>query len=394
MYNFEPAEEQKALATAAREFCQKEVKPHNAKFEEEWESHTTMWEVLRKAAEVGYLGLDIDPEYGGGGVDAMGIMAVLEEIAAVNGGLACVIGDTYFAHTPIVIAANEEQRERFLRPMAFTTEPNLGAILMTEPPSGADIENERMGLRTVKVTLKEIGNDLVLNGTKAWASNTGIAYLYVVVCSTDPAKGPESSAIVVVEGDTPGMSFGKVEHKMGMAEDQNREVYFEDCKIPRKNLLGKIGDGYKILQTTLRYNRLGAGMISVGIARGAFEYALDYAKTRVVGGKCLIEHSLIQAMFADMATKIDAARLLVYRSAWANRTRNPMRETYSDMAKVFGTNVGMEVTTKCVQLCGANGYSKDLPLEKYMRDAKIVQIYLGPNELLNTLIGWRLGGSP
>lgn len=392
MYDFEPTEEQSALASAVREFCKKEVEPYNTRFDDEWESHETMRKILGKAAELGYLGLSISSEYGGGGMGAMELMAVLEEMAAVNGGLACVIGDTWFAQTPIIIAANDEQRERFLRPMASTTEPNLGAILMTEPQSGADIENERMKSRTIKVSLKEVEDDLVLNGTKCWATNTGIAYLYVVVCSTDPTKEEEGSAIVVVERDTPGMSFGKIEHKMGMPEDQNREVYFEDCKIPRKNLLGRIGDGHRLLQTTVRYNRLGAGMISVGIARGAFDYALDYAKTRVVGGKRLIEHSLIQAMFADMATKIDAARLLVYRSARANRTRHPQRYAYSNMAKVFGTNVGMEVTTNCVQLCGSNGYSRDLPLEKYMRDAKIVQIYLGPNELLNTLIGWEIGG--
>ena len=151
MYDFEPTEEQKRLAAEVREFCRKEVLPYNAKFEDEWESHETMWEVLRKAAKIGLLGLPIDPEYGGSGVDAMGIMAVLEEIAAVNGGLACVIGATWFAQTAIIVAANDEQRERFLRPLASTTEPNLGAILMTEPPSGADIEDERMKLRTVKV---------------------------------------------------------------------------------------------------------------------------------------------------------------------------------------------------------------------------------------------------
>jgi acyl-CoA dehydrogenase len=393
MIDFELTEKQRALQTMARDFALREIKPLNDKFEDDWATHKYMWQVLKKAAEIGLLGMPIEPEYGGGGASGLEIMPVLEELAAVNGGVATVIGDTWFAQTPIIIAATDEQRERWLRPLASPTEPNLAAILMTEPASGADIESERMELRTCKVILKEDRDELVLNGTKAWASNTGISFLYVVICTTNPNLGAEGSAMVVVEKDTPGMTFGKVEHKMGMAEDHNREVYFDNCRVPRKNLLGKIGGGHRLLQRTVMYNRLGSGMISVGIARGAFDYSLDYAKTRVVGGKRLIDHSLIQAMFADMATKIDAARLLVYRSNWANRTRHPMRDVYSNMAKVFGTNVAMEVTTNCVQLCGSSGYCKDLPLEKYMRDAKIVQIFLGPNELLNTLIGWRLGGS-
>jgi len=152
-------------------------------------------------------------------------------------------------------------------------------------------------------------------------------------------------------------------------------------------MLGKVGDGAKILHRTLIYNRLGGGMISVGIARGAFEYALNYCKKRIIGGKPLIKHSLISSMFADMAIKIDAARLLVYRSAWANINKHPQRDRYSNMAKVFATNIAMEVTTNCVQVMGSYGYSKEYPVEKYMRDAKIVQIFLGPNELLCQLIG-------
>ena len=167
---------------------------------------------------------------------------------------------------------------------------------------------------------------------------------------------------------------------------QGRRVFRANVfKMLKKE--GKIDDGYKVLQGTIVYNRLGAGMISVGMARGAFEYALNYCKDRVVGGKSLVKHSLISAMFADMATKIDAARLLVYRASWSLRARDPNRVRYSNMAKVFATNMAMEVTSNCVQLMGSYGYSKEYPVEKYMRDAKIVQIYLGPNELVQQLIG-------
>ena len=387
MYNFQLSEERRQFQEMAKKFAEKEVRPLNDKFDDDWETHRYMPQVLKKAAELGFMGLTIEPKYGGTGADGMTIMAVLEELAAVNGGVACVIGDTWFAQTPIIIAANEEQRERFLRPLAARDEANLGCICMTEPASGADIEDSRMRLRTVKTIIKEDGDDYIINGVKIWPSNAGIASHYVVIATTDPKLEDKGSCVVVVEKDTPGLSFGKIERKMGMPEDQNREVIFEDVRIPKSNLLGKIGDGHKILQTTVAYNRLGAGMISVGMARGAFEYALKYSKDRVVGGKPLIKHSLVSAMFADMATKIDAARLLVYRASWSLRARDPNRARYSDMAKVFATNIAMEVTSNCVQVMGSYGYSKEYPVEKYMRDAKIVQIYLGPNEMVQQLIG-------
>lgn len=387
MYNFQLSEERRQFQEMARKFAENEVKPLNDKFDDDWETHRYMPQVLKKAAELGFMGLTIDPKFGGTGADGMTTMAVIEELAAVNGGVACVIGDTWFAQTPIIIAANDEQRERFLRPLASREEVNLGCICMTEPASGADIEDSRMRLRTVKTIIKEDGDDYIINGVKIWPSNAGIASHYVVIATTDPKLEDKGSAIIVVEKDTPGLSFGKIERKMGMPEDQNREVIFEDVRVPKNNLLGKIGDGHRILQTTVAYNRLGAGMISVGMARGAFEYALGYCKGRVVGGKPLIKHSLISAMFADMATKIDAARLLVYRASWSLKAKNPHRARYSDMAKVYSTNMAMEVTSNCVQVMGSYGYSKEYPVEKYMRDAKIVQIYLGPNEMLQQLIG-------
>ncbi|OPX34525.1 MAG: hypothetical protein B1H11_10795, partial [Desulfobacteraceae bacterium 4484_190.1] len=357
MYNFQLSEERRQFQELARKFAENEVKPLNDKFEDDWSTHKYMAQVLEKAAALGFMGLTIDPKFGGTGADGMTIMAVLEELGAVNGGVACVIGDTWFAQTPIIIAANEEQRERFLRPMASKEEVNLGCICMTEPASGADIEDDRMRLRTVKTIIKEDGDDYIINGVKIWPSNAGIASHYIVIATTDPKLEDKGSAIIVVEKDTPGLSFGKIERKMGMNEDQNREVIFEDVRVPKSNLLGKIGDGHRLLQTTVAYNRLGAGMISVGIARGAFEYALGYCKGRVVGGKPLIKHSLISAMFADMATKIDAARLLVYRASWSLKTKNTNRARYSDMAKVFATNAAMEITSNCVQVMGSYGYS-------------------------------------
>jgi len=387
MYTFELSEERKQYQEVARKFAETEVRPLNDKFDDDWDTHTYMSQVLKKAAGLGFMGLPIAVEYGGSGADGMTVMAVIEELAAVNGGVACVVGDTWFAQTPIVIAANEEQRKRFLTPLASREEPNLGCICMTEPASGADIEDPRMRLRTVKTIATEDAGHYVINGVKIWPSNSGIASHYVVIATTDPKEEEKGSCIFVVEDGTPGLSFGKIERKMGMPEDQNREVIFENVRVPKDNLLGGIGDGQRILQTTVAYNRLGAGMISVGMARGAFEYALQYCKSRVVGGKPLVRHSLISARFADMATKIDAARLLVYRASWSLKKRDPHRARYSDMAKVYATDMAMEVTSNCVQLMGSYGYSREYPVEKYMRDAKIVQIYLGPNELVWQLIG-------
>jgi len=390
MYNFGLSEERLQFKELARKFAENEVKPFNDKFEDDWNTHKYMGMILKKAAQIGFMGLSIPPKFGGTGADGMTIMAVIEELAAINGGVACVISDTWFAQTPIIIAANEEQRERFLTPMASREEANLGCICMTEPASGADIEDSRMHLKTVKTIIKEDRDHYIINGVKIWPSNAGIASHYVVVATTDPKLEDKGSAVIVVEKNTPGLSFGKIERKMGMHEDQNREVIFEDVRVPKSNLLGKIGDGHRILQKTVAYNRLGAGMISVGIARGAFEYALKYCKERVVGGKPLIEHSLISAKFSDMATKIDAGRLLVYRASWSLKNKSPNRARYSDMAKVFATNAAMEITSDCVQVMGSYGYSKEYPVEKYMRDAKIVQIYLGPNEMVQQLIGMSL----
>ena len=390
MFQFELSEERKLIQEMAAKFAQKEILPVRDKFEADYAEGKVVDPILLEAARAGLLGFPIEEKYGGSNGNNMDTMVILEELAAVDGGMATVIGDTWFAMTPIIIAAKGEQRERFLRPLASRTEANMGAICMTEPAGGADIEDPRMQLRTCRTIVKEEGDDLVINGMKAWPSNSGIAHLYVVVATTDPSLGEKGSCLVVVEKGRKGLSFGKPEPKMGMHADRNSDVVFDNVRVPKANQLGKTGEGAAILRKTLTYNRLGGGMISVGIARGAFEYALGYCKERVIGGKPLIQHSLISAMFADMGTKIDAARLLVYRSAWSNMRRDARRERFSDMAKVFATNMAMEVTTQCVQVMGSYGYSKEYPVEKYMRDAKIVQIFLGPNELLSQLIGGSL----
>jgi len=208
-----------------------------------------------------------------------------------------------------------------------------------------------------------------------------------VVATVNPELGDEGSCLIVIPAGTPGLSFGKPIKKMGMDADINAEIFFDNVTVPRENLLGKVGDGAKLLQRTLIYNRTGAGAIATGIARGAFEIALNYAKERTVTDKPLIEHEIICAMFADMATEIEAARLLYLRAAWFNAQRGLANMAWSTIAKVYASDVAMRVTTNAVQVMGSYGYSREVGVEKHMRDAKIMQIYIGANELNRQVIG-------
>jgi alkylation response protein AidB-like acyl-CoA dehydrogenase len=243
-----------------------------------------------------------------------------------------------------------------------------------------------MHSRTIKTIIRAAGDHYLVNGTKIWPSNATNSYLYTVVATINPELGDEGSCLIVIPAGTQGLSFGKPIKKMGMDADCNSEIFFDTVRVPKENLLGKVGDGAKLLQRTLIYNRAGAGAIATGIARGAFEIALKYAKERTVAGKPAIEHEIISAMFADMATEIDAARLLYLRAAWFNAQRL-LNMAWSTMAKVYCSDVAMRVTTNAVQVMGSYGYSREVGVEKYMRDAKIMQIYIGANELTRQVIG-------
>ena len=384
MLGFTLSEEQLAIQKLAKEFAEKEIKPVALKFEKDEEGKLAE-EIFKKAAEVGILGLPVPVEYGGSEASNVECCIVLEELAVGCGGIATAIGASWFGQTPLMMAATKEQRQRWFPPL--TRDGNLCCMAMTEPAGGSDIENPHMHSKTIRTIIREDSNDYVVNGTKIWPSNSGNSYLYTVVATVNPELGDEGSCIIVVPAGTPGLSFGKPIKKMGMDADRNSEIFFDNVRVPRDNLLGKIGDGARLLQRSLIYNRVGAGAISTGIARGAFEIALKYVKDRIVAGKPLIEHELICAMFADMATEIDAARLLYLRAAWFNAQRGLANMTWSTMAKVYASDMAMKVTTNCVQVMGSYGYSKEARVEKYMRDAKIIQIFIGANELSRQVIG-------
>ena len=384
MLGFTLSEEQSAIQKLALEFTQKEIKPVAIKFENDEEGKLAET-IFRKAAEVGILGLPISKEYGGGDASNVECSIVLEELAAGCGGIATAIGASWFGQTPIMLAATPEQRQRWLPPL--TRDGNLCCMAMTEPAGGSDIENPHMHSKTIRTIARTDGDDYVVNGTKIWPSNSTNSHLYTVVATINPELGDEGSCILVIPRGTPGLSFGKPIKKMGMDADSNSEIFLDNVRVSKDSLLGKVGDGARLLQRTLIYNRTGAGAIATGIARGAFELALKYAKERITAGKPLIEHEIICAMFADMSTEIEAARLLYLRAAWFNAQRGLANMAWSTMAKVYASDVAMRVTTDAVQVMGSYGYSREVGVEKYMRDAKIMQIYIGANELTRQVIG-------
>lgn len=384
MLGFTLSEEQLAIQKLARQFTEKEIKPVAIKFEKDEEGELAEG-IFKKLAEVGILGLPIPKEHGGSDASNVECSVVLEELAAGCGGISTAIGASWFGQTPIMMAATTEQRQRWLPPL--TKDGNLCCMAMTEPAGGSDIENPHMHSKTIRTIVRTDGDDYVVNGTKIWPSNSTNSCLYTVVATVNPELGDEGSCIIIIPDGAPGLSFGKPIKKMGMDADSNSEIFFDNVKLPKENLLGKVGDGAKLLQRTLIYNRAGAGAIATGIARGAFELALKYAKERITTGKPLIQHEIISAMFADMATEIDAARLLYLRAAWFNAQRGLANMAWSTMAKVYASDIAMRVTTNAVQVMGSYGYSREVGVEKYMRDAKIMQIYIGANELTRQVIG-------
>jgi len=385
MLDFSLSEELLAIQKMARDFAKRGIKPVVHLLDDDDEGGYAD-QIIARAARAGILGMIIPQRYGGSGKTAVECSVVLEEIAAACGGIATAIGANWLAQTPILLAATPEQREKFLPPLAGH-EPRLACLAMTEPTGGSDIENPHMQSRGIYTTATPRDGGYVLNGTKRFPSNAGIAHLSVVVATVNRELGDAGSCIFVVPDGTPGLSFGKPEDKMGMRADRNADVIFDDCWVPADHLLSQVGDGARLLQLALAYNRAGAGAIAVGMARGSLEIALDWAKVRVQGGKLLFEQQLISAMLADMATEIDAARLLVQRAVWYNATHRPPSLRYASMAKVFASDMAMRVTEKAIQIMGSYGYMKEYGVEKYMRDAKIVQIYLGPNEISRLAIG-------
>jgi len=376
MVNFELNEEQLEIQKLARDFANKTLRPIVRELDESPEFN---WNIPKWLHELGFLGLLIPEEAGGAGKTVMESMLVMEEIAAVEPGVCTTMGGTWLTVGPLLLAGTEAQWKKFFP--VIVEEGGLGSSATTEPQGGSDLEETVQHPGALRTTARRVGDEYVINGQKCFISNAGIASLYIVLATLDKENWMNNACLFIVPKDAPGLSFGKPEEKMGLHSSVTGDVIFEDVRVPAENRIGPEGAGYMIHMNRLAMARGPVAAQAVGIARGAFETALAYAKQRVQGGKPIIEHQGVAFMLADMAIQIEAARMLLWKANWVNSTYLPPTRTFSTMAKIFCTDMAMKVTTDAVQVLGGYGYMKEYLLEKAMRDAKVLQIYEGPNQV-------------
>jgi acyl-CoA dehydrogenase len=371
--DFSLTEEQLALQEMAREFAAKEMKPNASRYDR---GHESPDDVMHKAFEAGFITCNIPMEYGGGGLKELDIAIISEELAAGCAGMFTTIMASSLAFTPIVLFGTEEQKKTFLAPC--TKKLTFSAFCLTEREAGSDAG-------ALKTTAKKVGSEYVINGAKCFITNGGIAGLYVVFANSMPEKGMRGISACIVPRETPGLTVGKVEDKMGHRASNTAEVFFDDVKVPESNLLYKEGLGFLVAMKTLDKTRGSVGAAGVGVARAALEYAVDYAKTRLQFGKPIATFQSTAFKIAQMAMEINAARHLVWHSAWL-MDQGLACGKESAMAKCFGSDVAMRTTVEALQIFGGYGYMKDYPVEKLMRDAKLLQIYEGTNEIQRLVI--------
>ncbi|HHP1037106.1 TPA: acyl-CoA dehydrogenase AcdA [Bacillus thuringiensis] len=372
--HFKLSEEHEMIRKMVRDFAKNEVAPTAAERDEEERFDRELFDQM---AELGLTGIPWPEEYGGIGSDYLAYVIAIEELSRVCAST----GVTLSAHTslagwPIFKFGTEEQKQKFLRPMAEGKK--IGAYGLTEPGSGSDAG----GMKTIA---KRDGDHYILNGSKIFITNGGIADIYVVFALTDPESKQRGTSAFIVESDTPGFSVGKKESKLGIRSSPTTEIMFEDCRIPVENLLGEEGQGFKVAMQTLDGGRNGIAAQAVGIAQGALDASVEYARERHQFGKPIAAQQGIGFKLADMATDVEAARLLTYQAAWLESEGLPYGKE-SAMSKVFAGDTAMRVTTEAVQVFGGYGYTKDYPVERYMRDAKITQIYEGTQEIQRVVI--------
>jgi butyryl-CoA dehydrogenase len=362
------------LQKACREMVANEIRPLAQEIDE---SEAFPVETVKKLAQCGYLGIPFPTEYGGQGADALAYAMVVEELSKACGTTGVILSaHTSLGSAPIFEHGTEEQKRKFLVPMARGEK--LGAFGLTEPNAGTDA-----GAQATTAVLD--GTHYVLNGSKIFITNGGYADVYVVTAMTDKSKGTRGISAFIVEKGTPGFSFGKKESKMGIRGSSTCELVFENCRIPKENLLGKEGSGYKIALKTLDGGRIGIAAQALGLAQGAIDQTIGYVKERKQFGKSIASFQNTQFVLADIQTKVDAARLLVYRAATFKGLGKPYA-VEAAMAKLFASEVAMEATNKAVQLHGGYGYTRDYPVERMMRDAKITEIYEGTSEVQRMVI--------
>ncbi len=379
MIEFSLNDEQKALQEVAHEFALKEMRPNAARFDK---GDVLPESVMKKAFEAGFLTCNIPAEYGGGELSDLDLAVISEELSWGCAGMFTSMMACALALTPILLFGTDEQKKKFFGP--FIREMNFAAFCLTEREAGSDAG------ATKTRALRE-GNHYVINGSKCFITNGGNASLYVVFALTDPDKGIRGMSAIIVPRDTPGIVIGKEEDKMGHRASNTVEMFFEDVRVPVENILAKEGMGFVVAMKTLDKTRASVGAAGVGVARAALEYAVDYAKTRLQFGKPIALFQNTAFKIAQMAMEINAARHLVWHAAWLMDQGKPCGKE-SAMAKCFGSDVAMRTAMEALQIFGGYGYMKDYPMEKLMRDAKLLQIYEGTNEIQRLVISREIIG--
>ncbi|MCL4537270.1 MAG: acyl-CoA dehydrogenase family protein [Nitrospirae bacterium] len=368
-------EEQQMIRDLARQIAEEKVVPARAELDEKNEYP---WEIIKTLAQSDMMGLFIPEEYGGLGKGCLELCIAVEEISRACVGVSTTYAANALGTYPILLFGTDEQKKKYLPDIAAGK--RLVAFGLTEANAGSDAGG-------IQTTAKLEGNEYVLNGTKQWITNGGEAEIYTIIAITDKSKGPRGASAFVVEKGTPGFTFGKKEDKMGIRASSTRELIFDNCRIPKENILGRDGMGFIVAMKTLDSSRTGVGAQGLGVAQGAFEEAVKFARQRHQFGHPIISFQAVQHMLADMAIEIEAARSLIYSVARYVDSGAKDISKPSAMAKTFGTDLGMKVTTNAVQVMGGSGYMKEYPVEKMMRDAKILQIYEGTNQIQRNVIG-------
>jgi hypothetical protein len=371
---FELNEEQKMMQKLVREFAEKDLAPGAAERDEEERFERPLFDAM---ADMGLTGICFPEEYGGAGGDVLSYIIAIEELSKVDDGYGIALSASVsLCGWPIYAYGTEEQKKKYLVPIADGSK--LGAFGLTEPNAGTDAASQQ-------TVAEDKGDHYLLNGSKIFITNAGEAEIYIVFAMTDKSRGARGISAFILEKGMPGFTFGKKEHKMGIRSSQTMELVFQDVKVPKENLLSKEGDGFKIAMSTLDGGRIGVAAQALGIAQAALDHSVKYSKERVQFGKPISSNQAIAFMLADMATKVDAARLLTYRAAYLKDNGQPYAKEAA-MAKMFASDIAMAVTTDAVQVFGGYGYSREYPVERLMRNAKITQIYEGTNQVQRMVI--------
>jgi alkylation response protein AidB-like acyl-CoA dehydrogenase len=371
-------EEQSMIRDLAREIADEKIMPVRAELDEKEEFP---WDIMNILAQSDFFGIYIPEEYGGMGKGGLELSIAIEELSRACLGVSTTYAANALGTYPILLYGSDEQKKKYLPDIA--SGKKLVAFALTEAGAGSDAAG-------VQTTAQLDGNEYVLNGTKQWITNGGEAEIYTIIAITDREKGARGASAFVVEKGTPGFSFGKKENKLGIRASSTRELIFENCRIPKESIIGRPGMGFIVAMKTLDKSRTGVGSQGVGVAQGAFDAATEFAKERRQFGQPVISIQAVQHMLADMATEIEAARSLVYAVAKFIDSGAKDVSKESAMAKLFATDVAMKVTVNAVQVMGGSGYMREYPVEKMMRDAKILQIYEGTNQIQRNVIGQAL----